>query len=120
AGGVDPRGSGRRHEPDVALGSFTSGTTGRARPGDAPPLPAGTLLGRVPRGCRTGVGVAGAWGPPARPGRVELRHSTLPTLMDGVLDGMGWTGRDPDRPPMPNLIPVSLSLWAGLYKFLFA
>jgi long-chain acyl-CoA synthetase len=83
ARGVDPRESSRRHEPDVALVSFTSGTTGRPKP-------------------------------------VELRHSTVATLMDGVLDGMGWTGRDPDRPPMPNLIPVSLSLWAGLYNVLFA
>src|SRR4029434_5475981 len=32
AGGVDPRESGRRHERDVALVSFTSGTTGRPRP----------------------------------------------------------------------------------------
>ena len=26
----------------------------------------------------------------------------------------------PKRPPMPNLIPVSLSLWAGIYQVLFA
>ncbi len=81
--GVEARASTRRHEPDVALVSFTSGTTGR-------------------------------------PKAVELRHSTVAALMDGVLGGMGWTGPDPANPPMPNLIPVSLSLWAGLYNVLFA
>jgi long-chain acyl-CoA synthetase len=81
--GVEGRPSVRRYDPDVALVSFTSGTTGRPTP-------------------------------------VELRYSTVATLMDGVLATMGWTGRDPDRAPMPNLIPVSLSLWAGIYNVLFA
>ncbi len=73
----------RRQDPDIALISFTSGTTGRPKP-------------------------------------VLLRHSGVLTLMDGVLAKMGWTGRDPDKAPMPNLIPVSLSLWAGIYNLIFA
>jgi acyl-coenzyme A synthetase/AMP-(fatty) acid ligase len=37
-------------------------------------------------------------------------------------DGGGTTGADPApvKAPMPNLIPVSLSLWAGIYNVLFA
>ena len=81
--GVDLRATDRRQEPDVALISFTSGTTGRPKP-------------------------------------VLLRHSGVATLMDGVLAKMGWTGRNPDKTPMPNLLPVSLSLWAGLYNLIFA
>lgn len=80
--GVERLAGTRRHDPDVALVSFTSGTTG-------PPKP------------------------------VELRHQQVARLMDGVLDAMGFTGRG-DEPPMPNLIPVSLSVWAGIYNVLFA
>ena len=56
----------------------------------------------------------------AGPKPVLLRHAGVLTLLDGVLAKLGWTGRDPDKTPMPNLIPVSLSLWAGLYNVLFA
>lgn len=81
--GITPLEDRRRHDEDIALISFTSGTTGRPKP-------------------------------------VLLRHSGVATLMDGVLAKMGWTGRDPDKTPMPNLLPVSLSLWAGLYNLIFA
>jgi long-chain acyl-CoA synthetase len=60
---------------------------------------------------------SGTTGPP-KP--VPLRHSTVLALMDGVLRKLGWRGPDPTRPPQPNLIPVSLSLWAGIYNVLFA
>jgi acyl-CoA synthetase (AMP-forming)/AMP-acid ligase II len=84
----------RRHDPDVALIQFTSGTTGRPKP-------------------------------------VLLLHSGVLTLLDGVISKLRGgaepsastdaTGGDaPPKPPMPNLIPVSLSLWAGLYNVLFA
>ena len=55
---------------------------------------------------------------PSKP--VPLRHSTVLALMDGVLQKLGWRGADPGRPAQPNLIPVSLSLWAGIYNVLFA
>jgi long-chain acyl-CoA synthetase len=89
-----PAGS-RRHDGDVALIQFTSGTTGRPKP-------------------------------------VLLLHSGVLTLLDGVLAKLrtgakrGSSGEtataEPSGPaePMPNLIPVSLSLWAGLYNVLFA
>jgi acyl-CoA synthetase (AMP-forming)/AMP-acid ligase II len=81
----------RRHDPDVALIQFTSGTTGRPKP-------------------------------------VLLLHSGVLTLLDGVLAKLRGSSRpaaatdDPvaEPPPMPNLIPVSLSLWAGIYNVLFA
>jgi long-chain acyl-CoA synthetase len=75
----------------VALVSFTSGTTGRPKP-------------------------------------VPLRHERVLDLMDaviGTLRNRAGTGAVADppaerRPPMANLIPVSLSLWAGIYNVLFA
>jgi len=98
-GGWTPRageGAGeRRRDPDVALIQFTSGTTGRPKP-------------------------------------VLLLHSGVLTLLDGVLAKLragspkpklaapADTPAAPHRPPMPNLIPVSLSLWAGIYNVLFA
>jgi len=69
-------------EPDVALISFTSGTTGRPKP-------------------------------------VLLRHSGVLGTLDGVIGSL-TSSRDPDKRPMPNLVPVSLSLWAGIYQVLFA
>ncbi len=74
---------GRRHDPGVALVSFTSGTTG-------PPKP------------------------------VPLRHDTVLGLLDGVVAKLRSKPGGGSRAPMPNLVPVSLSLWAGIYQVLFA
>ncbi len=61
---------------------------------------------------------SGTTGPP-RP--VVLTHTGVLTLLDGVIAKLRGGGRPADgRAPMPNLIPVSLSLWAGLYNVLFA
>jgi long-chain acyl-CoA synthetase len=80
----------RRLDPDVALIQFTSGTTGRPKP-------------------------------------VMLLHSGVVELLDNVLaklrsgSSQAGSGRSQGtRPPMPNLVPVSLSLWAGIYNVLFA
>jgi long-chain acyl-CoA synthetase len=84
-----PEGGPARHDLDIALIQFTSGTTGR-------------------------------------PKAVLLRHSGVGELLDGVigsLRGSGGSkaaGDEPRRAPMPNLVPVSLSLWAGIYNVLFA
>jgi long-chain acyl-CoA synthetase len=55
------------------------------------------------------------------PKPVLLRHQGVLDLLDGVI-GKLRSGRssDPDRRPMPNLVPISLSLWAGIYQVLFA
>ena len=50
---------------------------------------------------------------------MPLRHDTVLALLDGVIGSLRVGAAD-DRPPMPNLVPVSLSLWAGIYQVLFA
>ena len=61
-------------------------------------------------------------GTTGRPKPVLLSHDGVLELLDGVIG----TVRRPAAPgapaptPMPNLVPVSLSLWAGIYQVLFA
>jgi len=71
-----------RHGPEVAVVSFTSGTTGTPKP-------------------------------------VPLEHARIVEGLDQVLGTLRARGPS-DKPPMPNLIPVSLSLWNGIYQVLFA
>ncbi|OBI91719.1 class I adenylate-forming enzyme family protein [Mycobacterium asiaticum] len=57
------------------------------------------------------------------PKPVPLRHGTVLDLIDRLLEklrGPRSTERQGNRPPMPNLVPLSLSLWAGIYQVLFA
>jgi acyl-CoA synthetase (AMP-forming)/AMP-acid ligase II len=63
---------------------------------------------------------SGTTGPP-KP--VPLRHATVLDLIDRLLAklrGTKSTAGKPNRAPMPNLVPLSLSLWAGIYQVLFA
>ncbi len=63
---------------------------------------------------------SGTTGPP-KP--VPLRHTTVLDLIDRLLAklrGAKSASAKGDRPPMPNLVPLSLSLWAGIYQVLFA
>jgi long-chain acyl-CoA synthetase len=63
---------------------------------------------------------SGTTGPP-KP--VPLRHTTVLDLIDRLLSklrGAKPSTDKPKRPPMPNLVPLSLSLWAGIYQVLFA
>jgi long-chain acyl-CoA synthetase len=59
---------------------------------------------------------SGTTGPP-KP--VLLLHSGVLALLDGVIRKLR-SGSSRSGPPMPNLVPVSLSLWAGIYNVLFA
>ena len=59
-------------------------------------------------------------GTTGRPKPVLLTHSGVLELLDGVLAKLRGTSAPSGRPAMPNLIPVSLSLWAGIYQVLFA
>jgi acyl-CoA synthetase (AMP-forming)/AMP-acid ligase II len=56
------------------------------------------------------------------PKPVLLRHSGVLELIDGVVGKLrgSSTAAPSERAPMPNLVPVSLSLWAGIYNVLFA
>lgn len=56
------------------------------------------------------------------PKPVPLRHATVLDLIDRLLAKLRGksSGADPKRTPMPNLVPLSLSLWAGIYQVLFA
>jgi long-chain acyl-CoA synthetase len=57
-------------------------------------------------------------GTTGRPKPVPLEHETILALLDPVIESLR---KNPNRKaPMPNLIPVSLSLWAGIYNVLFA
>jgi len=63
---------------------------------------------------------SGTTGPP-KP--VPLRHTTVLDLIDRLLAKLRGTktaSANSNRPPMPNLVPLSLSLWAGIYQVLFA
>ena len=53
------------------------------------------------------------------PKAVVLRHDTVGELLDTVIGSLRG-GRQGERAPMPNLVPMSLSLWAGIYQVLFA
>lgn len=62
---------------------------------------------------------SGTTGPP-KP--VPLRHATVLDLIDRLLAKLrgAKSGKSGRRAPMPNLVPLSLSLWAGIYQVLFA
>lgn len=61
-------------------------------------------------------------GTTGRPKPVLLHHAGVLTLIDNVVATLRPNAKSakPPKPPMPNLVPVSLSLWAGIYQVLFA
>jgi acyl-CoA synthetase (AMP-forming)/AMP-acid ligase II len=59
-------------------------------------------------------------GTTGQPKPVELRHAATVEGLDTVLAKLRGEGQKADRARMPNLIPVSLSLWAGVYNVLFS
>jgi acyl-CoA synthetase (AMP-forming)/AMP-acid ligase II len=52
------------------------------------------------------------------PKAVPLEHATIDALLDSVLGTL--RGARTARAQMPNIVPLSLSLWAGIYQVLFA
>jgi acyl-CoA synthetase (AMP-forming)/AMP-acid ligase II len=58
-------------------------------------------------------------GTTGQPKAVVLRHDTIADLLDSVIASLRG-GRSRDRATMPNLVPMSLALWAGVYQVLFA
>jgi acyl-CoA synthetase (AMP-forming)/AMP-acid ligase II len=60
-------------------------------------------------------------GTTGRPKPVPLEHVTVLDMLDRVVRSIrSKPSAGPAKPPMPNLVPVSLSLWAGIYQVLFA
>jgi long-chain acyl-CoA synthetase len=59
-------------------------------------------------------------GTTGRPKPVLLRHSGVRTLLENVIATLRGARSGEAKAPMPNLVPVSLSLWAGIYQVLFA
>jgi acyl-coenzyme A synthetase/AMP-(fatty) acid ligase len=51
---------------------------------------------------------------------VALHHERVLEGFDQVLGTLRGRSTEPAKAPMPNLVPVSLSLWAGMYQVLFA
>ena len=62
--------------------------------------------------------------PPERPNRYRCVHTTVLDLIDRLLAKLrgakAAASQAESRAPMPNLVPLSLSLWAGIYQVLFA
>jgi long-chain acyl-CoA synthetase len=58
-------------------------------------------------------------GTTGQPRPILQSHSGYLELLDRVLGPLRGRPADPDRPPSPNLVPVSLALNAGLYNALF-
>jgi acyl-coenzyme A synthetase/AMP-(fatty) acid ligase len=58
-------------------------------------------------------------GTTGQPRPILQSHSGYLELLDRVLGPLRGQPADPDRPPSPNLIPVSLALNAGIYNALF-
>jgi acyl-CoA synthetase (AMP-forming)/AMP-acid ligase II len=58
-------------------------------------------------------------GTTGRPKAVPLRHDTVSALLDTVIASLRGD-RPSGRAGMPNIVPMSLSLWAGIYQVLFA
>jgi long-chain acyl-CoA synthetase len=57
------------------------------------------------------------------PKAVVLRHDTVGEILDSVIASLRGAPQDrapQDRVLMPNLVPMSLALWAGIYQVLFA
>ena len=57
-------------------------------------------------------------GTTGRPKAVPLEHATIDALLDSVIGSI--RGARTARAQMPNIVPLSLSLWAGIYQVLFA
>jgi acyl-CoA synthetase (AMP-forming)/AMP-acid ligase II len=51
---------------------------------------------------------------------VVLRHGGVLDGIDTVVTRLRGPSRGNGRPPMPNLVPTSLALWAGIWNTLFA
>ena len=59
-------------------------------------------------------------GTTGRPKPIELQSSAVIRLMDTIISTVRKGRELTERPTMPHVIPVSTSLWAGIYNVIFA
>lgn len=59
-------------------------------------------------------------GTTGRPKPIELQSSAVIRLMDIIISTVRKGRELTERPTMPHVIPVSTSLWAGIYNVIFA
>ncbi len=59
-------------------------------------------------------------GTTGRPKPIELQSSAVIRLMDTIINTVRKGKVLTERPAMPHVIPVSTSLWAGIYNVIFA
>lgn len=59
-------------------------------------------------------------GTTGRPKPIELQSSAVVRLMDTIISTVRRGRELTERPTMPHVIPVSTSLWAGIYNVIFA
>lgn len=59
-------------------------------------------------------------GTTGRPKPIELQSSAVVRLMDTIISTVRKGRELTERPTMPHVIPVSTSLWAGIYNVIFA
>jgi acyl-CoA synthetase (AMP-forming)/AMP-acid ligase II len=109
-----PRGHGFRPGEPEAIGR-TYGTHDLDLPETEPIASAGRGAVRHAPGVAIVSFTSGTTGPPTP---VPLLHAQVLEGLDQVLGTL--RSRPGGGPPMPNLVPVSLSLWAGIYQVLFA
>jgi acyl-CoA synthetase (AMP-forming)/AMP-acid ligase II/alkylation response protein AidB-like acyl-CoA dehydrogenase len=103
----------RAPEPEVERALHTVGAAAIVRPDGIDTLDGGTRCDPDAAFVQWTSGTTG------EPKAILHTHAGYLELLDRVLGELRPSGRGRERPPAPNLIPVSLALNAGIYNVLF-
>jgi long-chain acyl-CoA synthetase len=103
----------------VTIDALAAALEGRAESVDRSPFVIVRLDNEPPRTASEDQAIVQfTSGTTGTPKAVVLRHDTVDELLDAVIGTL--RGERQNRVVMPNLVPMSLSLWAGIYQVLFA